>query len=305
MRQLLQYFGGSSVARRAACEDVIQDGSETVDVGGDTQVGRAPFGLLGGHKCRSPDDRAGLGHPVPQLGPDHCLTFVARTGSGLDGAGRIVMGGAVQERGQPPIQHVDLAVCADHDVAGFQVAVNDPLVMGVTDRTAHRDEHLQELEERPALWCLLISASRVGPVCRHHLRQSLTADKTHRVVVLSALGLADVIDRDDGRVLKPGGDLCLVPESPEVVGRGPLVHELQGNVTAKSRMESTIDHAHSASPKLGFDQVAVERGAQERQSSRVGPVGERRACTSTGLRARLVTGGRQPCGFVVWAVGLS
>ena len=213
------------------------------------------------------------------------------------------MGGAVQELGQPPVQHVDLAVCADHDVAGFQVAVNDPLVMGVADRTAHSHEHLQELEERPALGRLRTPASHQGPVLRNHLRESLTADKPHRVVNLPTLGLADVIDRDDRRVLKLGGDLCLVPESPEVDGRGPLVHELQGDVSAKSRMEGTIDHAHSATPNLGFDHVPVELGPQERRTPSVSPVGGRRVRTSARLRARLVTGGRQPRRLVVPALG--
>ena len=93
------------------------------------------------------------------------------------------------------------------------------------------------------------------------LRKRRAVDEAHRVVDLAAVGLADVVDWDDRRVLELRRHSSLVPESPKVGGRRPLEHELEGDVTAKARIEGAIHHTHSAATQLGLDQVPPELGA--------------------------------------------
>ena len=75
--------------------------------------------------------------------------------------------------------------------------MDDAAVMRVTDRAADRHEHLQELEQRPALGYLHVSNVHPGTVLVDELRERRAAHQAHRVVDLPAFGLADIVDRDD------------------------------------------------------------------------------------------------------------
>src|SRR5690606_29316178 len=69
----------------------------------------------------------------------------ARHLGGAGGQGQTAGAVVAKTHGQAPVDNVDLAELADHDVVGLEVAVHDAAAMG----KAHRVEHLHEDAQVP------------------------------------------------------------------------------------------------------------------------------------------------------------
>ena len=89
---------------RPAGKHLIEDGAEAVDVNGGGQS-LAGSGLLGGHVFRRAHQRPGLGQPGVVLEPSR----------------------------QPEVGDVGLALLVDQDVGWLEVAVQQPVLVGVVD----------------------------------------------------------------------------------------------------------------------------------------------------------------------------
>ena len=101
-------------------------------------------------------------------------------------------------------------------------------------------------------------------------------DPLHRVVAESA-HLADVEDRDDVRVVQPGGGPRLVEEPPPAVriGGGVRPQHLQGDGAVEADVDGLVDDAHPPPAQLADDPVAGDPAA--RLQPRPRPVPVRRA----------------------------
>ncbi len=121
--------------------------------------------------------------------------------------------------GQAPVHHQGLAVRAQHDIRRLQVAVHDPLVVGIGHRVAHRDEPLEQprnfrlrwprsRRRESAAWNASIASCKVSALDEGH--------GVERPVVV----MAQAVDRDDAGMLQPGGDHRLAEEPPPGRRRG-------------------------------------------------------------------------------------
>ena len=138
------------------------------------------------------------------------------------------------------------------DVRGLDVAVDEPALVCEVERL--RD--LGAENERA------LGIERTGPQERLHVA---ALDVAHRDEQMPAL-LADVVDRDDVRVLERGGVLRLAQEAlAEGVVLGQLGREqLQRNVPLQARVVRTVDDAHAAAADELLDAKAQELAADPR-----------------------------------------
>ena len=117
---------------RLAGEQHAQHRSEAEHVRAGVGAVGLSGGLLRGHERRRAEDAAVLGEtPVDVAGG-------VDGGDRTDGRLRVASGSLTlparcQDFGQPPIQHLDFAERADHDVRRLQVAVDDAVGVGVAD----------------------------------------------------------------------------------------------------------------------------------------------------------------------------
>jgi len=195
------------LVRPVAGEQPIQDRPQAVDVGQRIDFGVLAQRLFGRHIGGRSQDLAGL-----SLDPGGSVP----TGHGLLLLGQFLR--PVQKLGQPPVQHDDFAVLAEHHVGRLQVAMNDAPRVGIGDRVADVDDRLQQPPEfesrrraRPAL--LVVRFDGVA--------QRLAVDKPHRVERVSAVLVAgQFVHRHDVGVLQLARDLRLTDEPPQrLVGR--------------------------------------------------------------------------------------
>ncbi len=133
---------------------------------------------------------------------------------------RALLPGARDHLGEPPVHDLDLAVGADHDVLGLEVAVDDAALVCEEDRAGDLDEHLEEPEERELAHGLRLARPHIP----HDLGERSPADELHREEEAPLVVEADLVDRNDSRVLELGRGLRLLDEArrellvdPEVV----------------------------------------------------------------------------------------
>jgi hypothetical protein len=96
-----------------------------------------------------------------------------------------------------------------------------------------------------------------------------TGDELHREVA-SGVVLADLVDRDDVRVVEQGDGLGLVAEPADLVFGGQCggADHLERNLAVQADLARLVDDAHAAAANLGLDLVVAEV-ADERAGSRV------------------------------------
>ena len=145
---------------------------------------------------------------------------------------------------QSPVQHQHLAVTADHDVAGFQIAVHDPARVGkghgVADLLKHRQ---QTLEGKPLDHVELALANSVKRV-----RQRDPLHVLHRVIRHPPHVIAEIVDRHDVGVLELGSDLRFLDEPADIL---PATHRLTVDQLDRDKplavaLPRLIHHAHPA-----------------------------------------------------------
>ncbi len=150
---------------------------------------------------------------------------------------------------QAPVGHVDFAVAPEQDVARLEVPVDDVARVRVADGAAHLDEHSEQAHERP-----------VAPQRRvvDHVPERGGAHDPHRVEEVLASERAEVMDRDDARMLELARDLRLADEAPAVVltRANLLLQHLECDRAAHPPIHRREDDAHAALAELRADLVA-------------------------------------------------
>ena len=114
----------------------------------------------------------------------------------------------------------------------------------------------------PSATCRAIaSASRIGERPRRRARPGASRPSTHSIAIHGdALGIADVVDRDDRRMVQNGRGARLElepaakPGIPTSLGRD----DLERDVATEPRVAAAIDLSHPADPEKGLDVVGAE-----------------------------------------------
>ena len=159
----------------------------------------------------------------------------AENGGGGGEAGCGIADGA----GDAEVHHLHRTVAGDHDVRRLDVAVDDALLVGKIQGSAHICHHAE------------------GPVDLHRavhfddVTQGVTLDDFHDDVRQRTLGrgfFALVVDRDDRRMIEGRRVLGFASE-PLVEGLVPGKlgpHDLDGHVTTEDRVTAPVDFRHAA-----------------------------------------------------------
>ena len=194
----------------------VEDDAEGVDVEV-TVAALLAHGLLGRHVERCPQDVAGLGQA---LAPGGVL-------------------------GEPEIRHPGTTgMGIDQDVGWLEVAVKDPLAVGVVDGAGQLEDHSDRVQ------------GREGPLAED-LAEGLPVAEIHRVVAIAALA-SDVVDAHDARVLEPGGDGGFALEAGQrlgvvLLGQDDLEREPTREVVAAGQEHD----AHRAAAHLLQEEVGT------------------------------------------------
>ena len=169
----------------------------------------------------------------------------------------------VEHLGQAPVHDLDLAEAADHDVRRLQVAVDHAPRVGVGHRLADL------LEDREESHPVLVRA----PARRQQRRQGAAPDQLHRDEQPAVGEPAQLVDRDDPRVLELAADLRLLDEPADHLGVVAVLlpDHLDGQVAAEVEVAALEDRAHPAPGELA-DELVARRLARE-----VGHLGRARA----------------------------
>ena len=254
--------------RGLAGQDLAQDRAERKDVGPLVELVDLAPRLLGRHVGGRAHDRArermrphrfGLGEPDLGLAGG----LVARLPV------RVV---PRQQLRQPPVHDLGLAELGDHDVGGFEIPVDH--AAGV--RVGHGLAHALEDGQEPA--AVLV---RRAAIAEQH-RQGRALDEPHREIGAPIRLKAQLVDREDPRVLKLPGDLGLLDEAAHhrlVVGV-PGPEDLHGHVAAEVGVVAPDDDAHPPAGDLAQRLVAGAAGAALRGPFAAGRV------VGTGLAAQ-------------------
>ena len=130
---------------------------------------------------------------------------VDRAQQGRRGAGRVAGAGLADELRQPEIQHLDLPLVGDHQVAGGDVAVDHAVLVGMLQAGGR----LADVIARPA--------HRQRALAADHLGQVGAGDEFHHQEMPLAGGFR-VVDRHHVGMIEAGGGAGLAHEA--IHGRG-------------------------------------------------------------------------------------
>ena len=134
--------------------------------------------------------------------------------------------------GQPEVQHLDLPLRRELDVAGLQVAVDDPL-------SVRRFQGLRDLTADPQ------SFFERDRAAREPLRQRLSLDELQHEEARSAR-LFETVDRRDVRVIdgRQGARFALEPGQVLRVPRQRVGQNLDRHVAAQTGVSRALDLPH-------------------------------------------------------------
>ena len=181
--------------------------------------------------------------------------------------------------GQAEVGDVGVAFGVDQDVRRLQIAVENAAHVGVVDRLGRLG---QERRRGPGIG--LERGELLGEVA--------PLDQLHAEIALAVV-LADLVDRDDPRVIEQGDGLGLVLEASQlgVVGQNSGLDHLERDGPVEADLPGLVDDAHAAAAQLFLNLVVAEvaDGGAARQVAR-GPVAVGRAGWVVGV-GRPVAGG--------------
>ncbi len=188
-------------------------------------------------------DRLGarlLGRHVPGRAQEHARVRDAATGD------RPAAGGSWQQPDQAEVEHLDVAVGADHQVLGLDVAVDDARGVGRSKRRGHLPDQRQE-------------PGQVGVRARQR-PQRLPLDP-FQDQERPAPVFANAVKGADGRVIQRRGGARLAPEPCQGarVARRLLWEELQGHDPAQPGVMGLVDDAHAPFTEHLQDLVPLRR----------------------------------------------
>ena len=148
----------------------------------------------------------------------------------------------VEHLGQAPVHHLDLAEAADHHVRRLQVAVDHAPGVGIGHRLADLLEDRQE--PRPVVRRVLAGLQQRG--------QGAALDQLHGEVEPAVGEPAQLVDRDDPRVLELAADLRLLDEPADHLGVVAVLlqQHLDGQVAAEVDVAALEDRPHAAAGDL-------------------------------------------------------
>ena len=192
----------AAVKRQAAGQHFVQHDADRVDVG--ARVGAVALGLLGADIMHRAD--------------------------GLVADGLALRAG---EAGDAEIHHLDGTVGLQHDVLRLDVAVDDPLGMGVVQRAEHLRGEMHDLFPGQRAAALLeVFFQRDAVDILHHDILQLVGDRN--VVDLDDIGMVE--DRD---------------------GLGFFLEHLDRNGVVGAHIAAFIHVGHAAHADQAFDQIAA------------------------------------------------
>jgi hypothetical protein len=231
-RRLVLEDGGEHVAatrrgeRTAASNHLVEQHPERPNVR--PGVHRLPTGLLRGHV------RSGAHHRA-RVGVDPHLR-----GIGSHRRSR-------RELGQAKVQHLQDAVRPEHDVLGFDVAVDDPRGMRDAQRRGDLNGDVKGL-------------THGEPRRGESSPKGLSLDVLHRDVVLALARLVQRVNRADVRVIERGRSAGLLLEAQDAAG---IAHEfggqeLQGHLAPEAQLGREPHLAHASSTDEGDDFVRAD-----------------------------------------------
>ncbi|MCO5168447.1 MAG: hypothetical protein M9894_19070 [Planctomycetes bacterium] len=172
------------------------------------------------------------------------------------------------------------AVRVEEDVRRLEVAVEDPAPVRVLEPVRRLRQHLEG------------AALVHGPGAPQERVQRLAADQLHGQVA-DAVGLADVVDRDDVAVREARRGAGLVEEALHVLARGVDAREerLQGHRALQALVHGLVDGPHAALGDQRRDAVGPHAPPDEpRGRQRLARVLARRLQEPPVVRSR----GREP-----------
>jgi hypothetical protein len=166
---------------------------------------------------------------------------------------------AAEELGDPEVHDLGGAVIEQPDVAGLDVAMDDPALVRVGEPAADLDHDVELLRERERL---VRAKERLEVDAREHLH----GDEGDAPV------LAELVNDDDVRVLETACRLGLLEEAPAaVVVGGALDGEgLDRHLALQGLVSAAVDHPHAAAADAAGDQVLPDPPAR----SRLGGLGQ-------------------------------
>ena len=146
--------------------------------------------------------------------------------------------------GDPEIHHARPTLIIDSDVGRLDVAMDDAAFVRERESAEDVDDDVELVDE----WESDVSGREVLEV--------LTLDELHRDEQV-AVDFAEVVDRDDVRVLERSSGLGLAEEPPSevVVASDRVAHHFDGNGAIEDRIGCAIDDTHRALADLLDDSV--------------------------------------------------
>jgi hypothetical protein len=210
--------GGVAAEGLLAGEKFVEYCSEAENVRRCRHFGRFSRGLLRGHIGRGADYFTSKGKVTPKL----------------------------KVFGQSEVADVRLVFAIDEDVGGLQVAMEDPMLMSIVNRSGDPRDKFHVALNRVAIRNKGRNASPFQAI-----RQSLAFDQLHAEVILTCF-LAGLEDRNDIRMGETGGGLGFRMEALDRA-RGDRMDagdDFKRDGAAKARLSRLVDNAHSATPEF-------------------------------------------------------
>jgi hypothetical protein len=168
------------------------------------------------------------------------------------------LGVAVGHARDSEIQNLRLAALIHHNVARFQIPVNDEALVGMVYGLADLSHQLQPL-------------ARVQLMRFRILQQRFSLNELHREIGLrpaSGIGSAGFMDLGNARVLQPAKRLRFLLEPPQHLGAGSAgFDDLKCHPAAGLFLFGLIYHPHAAFTQEPQNPIPANGGRQSRLDS--------------------------------------
>ena len=199
-----------------------------------------------------------------------------------DGAGQVAGAGdrkIADVEGQAEVHQPrapEFALAGDHDVARFDVAVDDAAAVAISQAAGDFFADFEHVGSRQA------AAFDDGG-------QGFALDQGHDDKQRAAVA-AEVVDRHQGGMVELGNGLGFAFETGFGFGRkGGRRHHLDGHFAAQEGVVGAVDHTHAAPPELAGDAVSLR---QQRADHRICPAHPAQSSRPISLSSALKRGNR-------------
>ena len=154
----------------------------------------------------------------------------------------------IDDARDPEVEHARLAAFVDEDVGRLQVAVHDPLLMGVVHRVGHLGDQLQALTNVERLLARVVVDRSAAHQLHREEGHGHAADR----------GRAHLVDLGDPRMLQPPEQLGLVAKAMEAVAGGQRAEHLESDASIRPLLLRLVDDAHPAAAQHVQDRVVAD-----------------------------------------------